>query len=247
MPIYNLIEYSDNYSDSSGSLWRFKRDEVVNNEDVTNNDNAPSFKYKASLITDTEANGTKNGVKIAVPLKYLSNFWRSLEMQLINCRVELLLIWIGNCVLTTAEISANANATGADSATLKKTDAKLYIPVVTLSAEGNTRLAKELDEGFKRPVYWNKYKVIDNNIVEITRANEEGPIRELLDSSYEGVKRLFVLVYDNTARDNQVSIDSFKKYFLLRVKLKITILKSMEEIFMISQLMTQTGLEPATT
>ena len=247
MPIYNLIEYSDNYSDSSGSLWRFKRDEVVNNEDVTNNDNAPSFKYKASLITDIEANGTKNGVKIAVPLKYLSNFWRSLEMQLINCRVELLLIWIGNCVLTTAEISANANATGADSATLKKTDAKLYIPVVTLSAEGNTRLAKELDEGFKRPVYWNKYKVIDNNIVEITRANEEGPIRELLDSSYEGVKRLFVLVYDNTARDNQVSIDSFKKYFLLRVKLKITILKSMEEIFMISQLMTQTGLEPATT
>ena len=247
MPIYNLIEYSDNYSDSSGSLWRFKRDEVVNNEDVTNNDNAPSFKYKASLITDTEANGTKNGVKIAVPLKYLSNFWRSLEMQLINCRVELLLIWIGNCVLTTAEISANANATGADSATLKKTDAKLYIPVVTLSAEGNTRLAKELDEGFKRPVYWNKYKVIDNNIVEITRANEEGPIRELLDSSYEGVKRLFVLVYDNTARDNQVSIDSFKKYFLLRVKLKITILKSMEEIFMISQLMTQTELEPATT
>ena len=87
MPIYNLIEYSDNYSDSSGSLWRFKRDEVVNNEDVTNNDNAPSFKYKASLITDTEANETKNGVKIAVPLKYLSNFWRSLEMPLINCKI----------------------------------------------------------------------------------------------------------------------------------------------------------------
>ena len=89
MPMYNLIEYSDNYSDTSGSLWDFKRDEIVNNADVTNNDNAPSFKYKASLITDTEANETKNGVKIAVPLKYLSNFWRSLEMPLINCRVEL--------------------------------------------------------------------------------------------------------------------------------------------------------------
>ena len=112
MPIYNLIEYSDNYSDSSGSLWRFKRDEVVNNEDVTNNDNAPSFKYKASLITDTEANETKNGVKIAVPLKYLSNFWRSLEMPLINCMVEISLRWVENYMFTTAATCANANATG---------------------------------------------------------------------------------------------------------------------------------------
>ena len=83
MPTYNLIEYSDNYSDSSGSLWGFKRDDVVDNADVTNNDNAPSFKYKASLITNIEANGTKNGVKIAVPLKYLSNLWRSLEVPLL--------------------------------------------------------------------------------------------------------------------------------------------------------------------
>ena len=77
MPMYNLIEYSDNYSDTSGSLWNFKRDEIINNADVTNDNNAPSFKYKANLIGNTEANGTKNGVKIAVPLKYLSNFWRS--------------------------------------------------------------------------------------------------------------------------------------------------------------------------
>ena len=76
MPMYNLIEYSDNYSDTSGSLWQFKRDEIINNADVTNDDNAPSFKYKASLIGNTETNGTKKGVKIAVPLKYLSNFWR---------------------------------------------------------------------------------------------------------------------------------------------------------------------------
>ena len=88
MPVYNLIEYSDNYSDTSGSLWQFKRNEIVNNADVSN-DNAPSFKYKANLIGNTENNGTKNGVKIAVPLKYLSNFWRSLEMPLINCKVEL--------------------------------------------------------------------------------------------------------------------------------------------------------------
>ena len=76
MPMYNLIEYSDNYSDTSGSLWDFKRDEIDNNANVTNDDNAPSFKYKASNIGNTENNGTKNGVKIAIPLKYLSNFWR---------------------------------------------------------------------------------------------------------------------------------------------------------------------------
>ena len=69
MPMYNLIEYSDNYSDTSGSLWGFKRDETDNNTYMTN-DNAPSFKYKASSIGNIENNGTKNAVKIAVPLKY---------------------------------------------------------------------------------------------------------------------------------------------------------------------------------
>ena len=86
MPMYNLIDYSDNYSDTSGTLWQFARDEIINNADVTNDNNAPSFKYKANCIGNTGNNGTKNGVKIAVPLKYLSNFWRSLEMPLINCR-----------------------------------------------------------------------------------------------------------------------------------------------------------------
>ena len=79
------------------------------------------------------------------------------------------------------------------------------------------KLSKLLGEGFKRPVYWNKYKVINNKIVEIAANNGEKYIRELLDSSYQGVKRLFVLVYDNTAGNDQVSIDSFKKYFLPRV------------------------------
>ena len=151
--MYNLIEYSDNYSDTSGSLWSFKRDEIVDNADVTNDDNAPSFKYKANLIGNTENNGTKNGVKIAVPLKYLSNFWRSLEMPLINCKVELSLNWIENCVLTSAAIGANANATGADSATFKITDAKLYVLIVTLSAEDNAKLSKLLSEGFKRSIF----------------------------------------------------------------------------------------------
>ena len=84
MPMYNLTEYSDNYSNTSGSLWDFKRDEIVDNAEVTNDDNAPSFKYKANLIGNTETDGTKKGVKIALPLKYLSNFWRPLEMLLIK-------------------------------------------------------------------------------------------------------------------------------------------------------------------
>ena len=77
-----------------------------------------------------------------------------------------------------------------------------------------------MNEEFKRPVYWNKYKVIDNKVVEIAAANAEKHIRELLDSSYQGVKRLFVLVYDNTAGDNHVSVNSSKKYFLPRVRIK---------------------------
>ena len=84
MPMYNLIEYSDNYSDTSGSLWQFKRD-GLNVNDINaalTNDNAPSFKYKARIIGNIGADGRKNGVKIAVQLKYLSNFWRSLEISL---------------------------------------------------------------------------------------------------------------------------------------------------------------------
>ena len=86
--MYNLIEYSDNYSDTSSSLWQFKRDEIGRNADLTVDgnhipNNLSLYKYKSGLITN------RNGVKIAVVLKYLSNFWRSLETPLINCKVEL--------------------------------------------------------------------------------------------------------------------------------------------------------------
>ena len=96
----------------------------------------------------------------------------------------------------------------------------MYVSVVTLSAEDNVKLTKQLNEGFNRSIYWNKYKVTDNKRVEITVAYGEKHIRERLDSSYQGVKRLFVLAYDNTVGDNHVSVDSFKKYFLPRVKVE---------------------------
>ena len=107
-----------------------------------------------------------------------------------------------------------------DSTTFKKTDGKLYAPIVTLSAEDNAKLSKLLSKGFKRSIYWNKCKVIDNIVVSINNVNEEKYIRERLDASYQGVKRLFVFTYDNTAGNNQVSIDFFKTYFLPRVKIE---------------------------
>ena len=110
MPMYNLIEYSDNYSDACGSLWQFKRDEIgwddvltVDAQDIPNN--LSSFKYKSSFITD------KNGVKIAGPLKYLSSFWRSLEIPLFNCKVELSLKWYENCILSSAGTAATSATT----------------------------------------------------------------------------------------------------------------------------------------
>ena len=140
-------------------------------------------------------------------------------MPLINYKAELSLKWIEYCVLTAAAVDANANNIGVDSATFKITDAKLYIPVVTLSVENNAKLSKLLGEGFKRSIYQNKYNVIDNAVVEIAANNEEKYINKLLDSSCQGVKRLFVLSYNNAADNSQVSIDSYKKYFLPRVKI----------------------------
>ena len=105
---------------------------------MTNDNNDPSFKYQASLIGNTENDGTNNGVKITVRLKYLSNFWRSLEMALINCKNELSLKWYEGCLLTAP-----------NTATFKITNGKLYLRIVTLSAEDNAKLSKLLSEGLK--------------------------------------------------------------------------------------------------
>ena len=94
------------------------------------------------------------------------------------------------------------------------------MPIVTLSAEDNAKLSKLLTDGFKRTVYWNEYKVIDNKIVEIASNNDEKDMRKLLYSSCQGVKRLFVLSSNNKEGDDKVSVDSFKKYFLPRVKIE---------------------------
>ena len=123
-------------------------------------------------------------------------------MPLINYKVELSLKWIENCMLTAVD--------DANKVIFKITDAKLYVLIVFLSIEDNSKLWKLLDEGLKRPIYWNEHKVTTNKIVQIAAVNEEKYIRELLDSSCRGVKRLFVLAYDNTKGNNQVSVDSYK-------------------------------------
>ena len=144
--------------------------------------NSSSFKYKSNFIGNANADGAnrkKEGAKIVVPLKYLSNFWRSLEMPLINCKIGFSLRWYEDCILYSSGTAA----------TFKITDTKLYVPVVTLKIEDNTKLSKFLSEGFKRPIYWNEYKVIPNK-----NYNENEYIRERLDASTQGVNRLFFLV-----------------------------------------------------
>ena len=211
MPVYNLIEYSDNYSDTSGSLWQFKRDEVTDkNADLTIN-NSQSFKYKAALLgkTANAVNNTNSSVKdakIVVPLKYLSNFWRSLEMPLINCKVYLELNWIEDCILSSA----------GNSAKFAITDAKLHVPIVTLSTKDSANLTKQLNEGFKRSVYWNSYETKPAKVIEKGKN-----LYKLLNASFQGVKRLFVLAYfiANGGND-EAGIKDNKKYFLPRVKIK---------------------------
>ena len=129
MPMYNLTECSDNYSKTSGRLWQYCKDipAVDNNNVIVNvaeNNLTDSFNFKAKMTGQTGDDGTKN-VEIMVPLKYLSNFWRTLEMPLINCEINLILIWSADCVIVSTNV-ANQNAT------FEITDTKLNVPVVTL-------------------------------------------------------------------------------------------------------------------
>ena len=218
MPMYNLIEYSDNYSDTSGSLWQFKRDEspVTNAGDLDNvsTTNSTCFKYKSSFIKEFTAvnnNRAFENVKTAVLLNYLSNFWRSLEMPLINCKIHLELNWSKDCVMSTI----------AD--TTFKT--MLYVPIVTLSSKDNVKLVKLLEEGFKRPVYWNEYQTK----IETRNLGNNNFTRFPLDASFQGVRRLFVLAFNNTTvnvpnnpinnTNNRVLRNSHTKYFLPRVNI----------------------------
>ena len=153
--MYNFIEYSDNRSKTSGSLWQYCKDipAVNNNGDIAdfNRANATdSFNLKKTITGQTDGDGEINNVEIMVPLKYLSIFWRTLEMPLINCEVSLILTWSANFVIIYTDVANQIP-------TFTMTEAKLYVPLVTLSTQDNANLLPQIKSGFKRTINWNKY------------------------------------------------------------------------------------------
>ena len=183
-------------------------------------DNSTSFKCKESLLgkaTDADGNDRSlKNTKIVVPLKYLSNFCRSLEMPLINCKIHLELNWNNNCVMYGADTHAGGDNVNNRETTLKIISTKLYVTVVTLSTNDNVNLTNQLNEGFKRSVYWNEYK----SKIEAKEADANNLKRFPLDASFQGVNRLVVIAFDNTnIGNNKVERDSHRKYFLPRVNI----------------------------
>ena len=222
MKHYYLIEYSDDYQDTVGYLYQFKRDEQpfddneVNIVDITTA-NSSSFKYKSSLInrSDTQDDGDGIGandeifknVQIPVPLKYISSFFRSLELPLINTKLNLELSWTKNCLLI--NIVTNENTP------FQITKTELYVHVVTLNTNDNKKLNYLLSKGFKRSVFWNEYK----SKIETHTSDANNLKRILLDSSFQGVNRLFVLSYLYHGGVNAIDINSKTKYVLPRENL----------------------------
>ena len=201
IPMYNLIEYSDNYVKTIGSLWQYCKDIPARNANdeiivFDANNTTDSFKFKAKMTGQTGNGGTKD-VEIMVPLKYLSNFWRTLEMALINCEVNLILTWSSSCVLI-------ATGTQNQNATFAITDTKFYVPVVTLSTQENTKFLQQLKSGFKRVINWNKYLSKPELLAQNSNLNH------LVELSFQGVNRLFALAFEND--DDRTSDDEYLQY-----------------------------------
>ena len=194
MPMYNVIEYSDNYSETSGSLWQYYKSDPNNNLA-----NSESFKYKAKITGKTPNNGNTKDVEIIAPLKYLSNFWKTLEMPLINCDVSLVLTWFKDCVIT--------NSTGAG--IFQITELNLYVPVVTLSTQDNAKLLQQLKSGFKRIINWNEYESSVKTFAQNRYFNYS------ISPSFQGVNTLIVLSFEN-----ENGRRSHSTYYLPKVEIK---------------------------
>ena len=212
MPMYNLLEYSTNFRKTAGSLWNYYRDEPngdVNNGITYSLMGTKSFDYKSNFIGSVAHNNlTKNDVKFVVPLKYLSNFWRSLNIPPINCEIELILTWFKTFVLinkATREADYDANPViyeidNPEDAIFEITDTKLYVPVVALSKENYTNRLEQLKLGFKRTIKWNKYRS------QMTIQPKNNNLNYLIDPTFTNVKRLFVLPFPrNNNTDSRYS------------------------------------------
>ena len=146
MPMCNLIEYSENDSKTSESLWQYCRDipAVNNNGDIVNfngNNETDSFNFKTKITGETNDIGIIN-IEIVVPLKYLSKFWKTLEMPLNNCEIELILTWYRNCVIISTKVNDQIS-------TFTITETNLYVPVVTLSTQDHSKLLPQLKTALK--------------------------------------------------------------------------------------------------
>ena len=207
MPMYNLIEYSDNYSKTSGSLWQYCKEipAVDDDGDIVdfNGANATdSFNFKTKITGQTDNNGRIDNVEIMVPLKYLSNFWRTLEMPLINCEVELILNWSANCVIIYTNVNNQVP-------TFTITETNLYVPVVTLSTQDNAKLLPQLKSGFKRTISWNKYLPKPELLAQNTNLNH------LIEPRFQVVNILFVLAFEDDAQRT-----SNKRFCILNIEIK---------------------------
>ena len=174
MTIYNLTEWGDNYVKTWGRLWQYYRNELV------------LLLIFLLIITVLSLNLKKKTVKIGddsiniidtiVLLKYLSNFWRTIEMPLIDCEVNLSLTWCSSFVFCNAAAQAIA---------FTKNDTKFYVPVVTLSTQDNVKLLKQLESCFKRTINWNSYE----SKVSAEILNQY--LDDLIDPIFLSAKKLF--------------------------------------------------------
>ena len=202
MPMYNLLEQSKNFRKTTGSLWNYYRDEPSD----PLSSNSESFKYKRSIIGKIpEDNDSLPDAKVVIPLKHLSNLWKSLDIPLINGEAELILIWFKNFVLAdmivrTAQ-GGNPAIVAPSGATFKITDTKLYVPVVTLSKENDIKLLEQLKSGFKRTIKWNKYRS------QMTIQPQNNNLNYLIDPTFTNVNRLFILSFQRISGENNTTKD----------------------------------------
>ena len=169
--------------------------------------NSNTFKYKNEIINNTNNAGTKD-IELAIPLKYLGNFWRALNIPLISCEVSLELKWDKNCVITSKEqrdIGGGNRDNVPTGATLATTNCRLYVPVVTLSKDDEIKLLTNLKSGFKREIIWNKYRS------QMTSEAVNNNLNILVDPTFTNVNRLFVLSY--ATDDDNHNRQSYSQFY----------------------------------
>ena len=229
MNLYNMLEYSDNYADTTASLYQYKRPEPRdNNDNIVNFGTAlSSFKYQSRLVQkqlptpnseNVPANTDPNfanayriwkNIKIAAPIKYISNVFRNLELALINTKLNMEFNW------TKYSMLCNQN----QNSIFQITKCELYIPIVTLNTENNNKLSELLSKGFERTVAWNEYK---SKIESVTIPQNDNMIRRTtLDASFQGVSKLFAAAYEtDDIERNAITEQSRRRYSLPRAEVK---------------------------